>query len=92
MAEEFENIITLSDSDGSEADYEILDVVPYGDSEYAVLLPVDDDSDPVEAVILKVLPGEDDEDTLAGVEDAELLEKVYAEFVERNRDEFGFTE
>ena len=47
--------------DGAEVDFEILDIVPYNGSDYAVLLPVDYDDD-AEAVILEVLEsGEDDE-------------------------------
>lgn len=52
---EFENVVTLTDEDGVEVDFEILDVVPYEDGQYAVLLPVDDESDVVDAVILEVL-------------------------------------
>ena len=52
---EFENVVTLTDEDGVEVDFEILDVVPYEGGEYAVLLPVDDESDVVDAVILEVL-------------------------------------
>ena len=62
---EYENVVTLTDEDGVEVDFEILDVVPYHGGEYAVLLPVDDASDVVDAVILEVLAsGEDDEERI----------------------------
>ena len=91
MAEEFENVITLTDEDGSDVDFEILDVVPYQGSEYAVLLPVDYEEAP-EAVILEVLPsGEDDEeDMLQGVEDEAILNAVFDLFMERNKSDFQF--
>ena len=50
MQEEYTNVITLTDSDGSDVDFEVLDIIPYNDHEYAVLLPVDDESDSPEAV------------------------------------------
>ena len=49
---EYENVVTLTDEDGIEVDFEILDIVPYEGGEYAVLLPVDDESDVVDAEIL----------------------------------------
>ena len=92
MQEEYTNVITLTDADGSDVDFEVLDMVPYKDSEYAVLLPVDDDSEAVEAVILELLAAEEDgeEDMLQGVEDQEILDAVFALFMERNSDLFQF--
>ncbi|MBS5879721.1 MAG: DUF1292 domain-containing protein [Clostridium sp.] len=89
---EFENVVTLTDEDGVEVDFEILDVVPYEGGEYAVLLPVDDESDVVDAVILEVLASgeEDEEDMLQGVDDPAVLDAVFGLFIERNKDEFNF--
>ena len=91
MQEEYTNVITLTDADGSDVDFEVLDMVPYEGSEYAVLLPVDDDSEAVEAVILELLAAEEDgeEDMLQGVEDEEMIQKIFDLFVERNPDLFG---
>ena len=55
MQEEYTNVITLTDSDGSDVDFEVLDIVPYKEHEYVVMLPVDDESDSPEAVILELL-------------------------------------
>jgi len=92
MQEEYTNVITLTDADGSDVDFEVLDMVPYEGSEYAVLLPVDDDSEAVEAVILELLAAEEDgeEDMLQGVEDQAILDAVFALFMERNSDLFQF--
>lgn len=89
---EYENVVTLTDEDGVEIDFEILDIVPYNGCEYAVLLPADDASDVVDAAILEVLPSAEDaeEDMLQGVEDAETLDAVFSRFMERNKDEFNF--
>ena len=91
MEEEYTNILTLTDLDGGEIDFEILDLIPYQDSQYAVLLPVDDDSDDPEAVILEVFPaGDDEEDNFQGVENEAVLDAVFNLFIERNKDDFQF--
>ncbi len=92
MQEEYTNAITLTDSDGSDVDFEVLDIVPYKEHEYVVMLPVDDESDSPEAVILELLEAEEDneEDMLQGVEDEEILNAVFNLFMEKNADEFQF--
>ena len=92
MQEEYTNVITLTDSDGSDVDFEVLDIVPYKEHEYAVLLPVDDESDSPEAVILELLEAEEDneEDMLQGVEDEDILNAVFNLFMEKNADDFQF--
>ena len=92
MQEEYTNVITLTDSDGSDVDFEVLDLVPYKEHEYVVMLPVDDESDSPEAVILELLEAEEDneEDMLQGVEDEEILNAVFNLFMEKNADEFQF--
>jgi len=92
MQEEYTNVITLTDSDGSDVDFEVLDIVPYKKHEYVVMLPVDDESDSPEAVILELLEAEEDneEDMLQGVDDEEILNAVFNLFMEKNADEFQF--
>ena len=92
MQEEYTNVITLTESDGSDVDFEVLDIVPYKEHEYVVMLPVDDESDSPEAVILELLEAEEDneEDMLQGVEDEEILNAVFNLFMEKNADEFQF--
>ena len=92
MQEEYTIVITLTDSDGSDVDFEVLDIVPYKEHEYVVMLPVDDESDSPEAFILELLEAEEDneEDMLQGVEDEEILNAVFNLFMEKNADEFQF--
>ena len=92
MQEEYTNVITLTDSDGSDVDFEVLDIVPYKEHEYVVMLPVDDESDSPEAVILELLEAEEDneEDMLQGVEDEEILNAVFNLFMEKNADDSQF--
>ena len=84
--EDYADTITLTDQDGSEVEFEVLDVVPYDNREYAVLLPADDDSDQPEVVILELFAAQDEdaEDVLQGVEDEEILEAVFKLFLQRN--------
>ena len=72
--------------------HEVLDIVPYKEHEYVVMLPVDDESDSPEAVILELLEAEEDneEDMLQGVEDEDILNAVFNLFMEKNADEFQF--
>ncbi len=92
MQEEYTNVITLTDSDGSDVDFEVLDIIPYKEHEYVVMLPVDDESDSPEAVILELLEAEEDneEDMLQGVDDEEILNAVFNLFMEKNAGEFQF--
>ena len=55
-------------------------------------MPVDDESDSPEAVILELLEAEEDneEDMLQGVEDEEILNAVFNLFMEKNADDFQF--
>ncbi len=82
--EEYSDIITLTDAEENEIDYELLDVIPFEGSEYAVLLPLDDDSDEKSVVILRLLGGADDDvvDTLEGISDERVLNEVFRLFQE----------
>ena len=90
--EEFDPIITLTDADGNDVEYEFLDVVEYNGHEYAVVLPVADDDGLV--VILRIEPVEGDEEQEAyiGVDDEEEAEAVFQLFKEQNADEYDFTD
>ncbi len=88
-----ENIITLSDSEGNEIDFEILDIFPYEGTDYAALLPLDDESDSPEVTILEVVHAQDEDsedDQLCGLNDEALLSSVFNAFMERNKESFDF--
>lgn len=92
-AEEFdednENYITLTDDDGKDISFEILDNIEYKERIFAVLLPFEDTDD--EVVILEVIPAEDPEyDDFVSVDDEELLNEVFEEFKKKNEGEFDF--
>lgn len=89
MSEEMEDngsFITLTDDNGEDISFEVLDVIVYKEREFAVLLPFEDTEE--EVVILEVIPSEDEEtDEFISVEDDEILNKVFEEFLKRCEDE-----
>ena len=94
--EELDNIIVLNDEDGNEVKFEFLDLVELDEEEYVVLLPVSEDGeeDEGEVVILKLEDTDEDaeEESYVGVEDEEVLNKVFAIFKEKYKDEFNFVD
>lgn len=94
--EELDNIMILNDEDGNEVQFEFLDSVELDDEEYVVLLPVTEEGeeDEGEVVILKLEDTDDDSEgeSYVGVEDEEILNKVFAIFKEKYKDEFNFVD
>ena len=94
--EELDNIIVLNDEHGNEVKFEFLDLVELDEEEYVVLLPVTEDGeeDEGEVVILKLEDTDEDaeEESYVGVEDEEILIKVFAIFKEKYKDEFNFVD
>ena len=94
--EELDNIIILNDEEGNEVKFEFLDLVELDEEEYVVLLPVTEDGeeDEGEVVILKLEDTDEDseEESYVGVEDEEILNKVFAIFKEKYKDEFNFVD
>ena len=94
--EELDNIIVLNDEHGNEVKFEFLDLVELEDEEYVVLLPVSEEGeeDEGEVVILKLEDTDDEseEESYVGVEDEEILNKVFAIFKEKYKDEFNFVD
>ena len=87
--EENENYVTLTDEEGNDVSFEVLDTVEYKEHVYAVLLPFDEEDDGI--VILELIPSEDpDFDDFVAVEDEDLLEEVYAEFKKNYQGEYEF--
>lgn len=85
-----EDIITLTDENGNNVDFLLLDVVEYKGDDYMVMVPLDDeemeDDDEDEVVILKVIR-DGEEETYSGVEDEDVLNAVFEIFQEENANE-----
>lgn len=95
MEDDMDNIIILNDEDGNEVQFEFLDLIDYDEEEYVVLLPVEEDSEDEigEVVILKVEQTEsEDEESYVGVEDEEILNKVFEIFKDKFKDEFNYVD
>ena len=93
FAEEYEaQIITLEDDLGNEQDFEFLDVVEYAGDEYIILLPVDDGEETDEVMILRIDSIDDENENYVGIDDEEILQKVFSVFKDRYKDEFDFDE
>lgn len=97
MEEELDNVIILNDEEGNEVKFEFLDLVELDEEEYVVLLPIaenEEEEGDGEVVILKLEDSEEDseEESYVGVEDEEILAKVFAIFKEKFKDEFDFVD
>ncbi len=88
--EEFDNIVTLTDDEGNDVQFEFLDLVEYQDGEYVVLMPLDDDSG--EVLILQIVQEGDDEEVYAGIDDDETLAAVFGVFKEKYKDILPFAD
>lgn len=86
-------LLELTDMDGNEVLYELLDVVPLNGKEYIVVVPyVEGESDAVEEVeIYEIVPDEEeDTETYVGLKSAEEVDQVYQEFKKRSEEFFSF--
>ena len=88
LPEEEMNIITLTDENGVDTDFEYLDVIEYQGSEYLILMPADEASS--EIVILLIEPVDEETENYLAVESEETLEAVYELFKERYKDILSF--
>ncbi len=84
------SILTLTDENGVETDFEYLDCIPYQDKEYLVLLPADEAETNV--VILEVEPVDEENENYLSVQDEDLLNAVYDIFKEKYKDMLTFEE
>ena len=90
LMEEEESILTLTDENGEEMDFEYLDCIEYQGSEYLVLMPADDESN--EIVILQIQPVDEENENYIAVESEEILDAVYEIFKERYKDVLNFAD
>ena len=88
LLEEEVELLSLTDENGNETQFEYLDCIEYNGTEYLVLLPAEDDS--AEIVILAVEPVDEDLENYLSVEDQATLDAVYGIFKERFKDVFNF--
>ena len=82
------SILTLTDENGEETEFEYLDAVEYLGKEYLVLMPAES----TEIVILEVQPVDEELENYISVQDEAVLDAVYEIFKERYGDVLTFEE
>lgn len=90
------DIINLTDDEGKEYTFEVLDAIESDDGRYLAMLPIYDDpqqtlEDSGELVIVKVIE-EDGEEVLVPIEDDDEYDFVADAFIERLQDLFEINE
>ena len=88
LQEEEANILTLTDENGQEVEFEYLDSVEYEGIEYLILMPAEEDSS--EIVILQVEPVDEETENYLSISDEGILNAVYEIFKERYKDVLTF--
>lgn len=81
--EERDDVIILTDEEGQEYEFQLIDVIEVDELRYAVLFPLNEDesNDDDEALIMRLeTDAETGEDLLVDIEDDDEWEKVVAEW------------
>ena len=90
LYEEETSILSLTDENGEEVEFEYLDCIEFQGKEYLVLIPCENDAS--EIVILEVEPVDEETENYLAVEDEATLNAVYAIFKERYKDVLTFAD
>ena len=86
LQEEETSILTLTDENGEDVNFEYLDCIEYNGIEYLVLMPEESD----EIVILEVQPVDEENENYVAVESEDTLDAVYEIFKARYKDILQF--
>lgn len=80
-----EDMLILTDENGEELQFEVLDIMEHEGEEYIVLFPADADEDePVHILRVTSENIDNGEEQYEGLEDMELIETLYQKFCKRN--------
>ena len=88
LEEEESSIISLTDENGEEMDFEYLDCIEYEGKEYLVLSPAEEDA--YEIIILEIEPVDEENENYIAIESEETLTAVYEIFKEKYKDILTF--
>ena len=88
LPEEEISILTLTDENGQDVEFEYLDCLEYQGKEYLILSPADDESG--EIIILEIQPVDEENENYLAVEDEATLEAVFAIFKDKYKDILEF--
>ena len=90
LVEEDDSILTLTDENGVDTQFEYMDCIEYQGTEYLVLMPLEEEE--AEIVILAIEPVDEENENYLAVEDEAVLEAVYGIFKERYKDVLNFAD
>jgi uncharacterized protein YrzB (UPF0473 family) len=94
--EEERELIYLTDEEGNDFPFELLDVIDYKDEQFAIFFPAEDSEeetdDDGEVVILKVIAQEDDSAEFVSIDDEKTLDAVFDIFMENLRKSFAISD
>jgi len=90
LMDEEDSILTLTDENGEEMQFEYMDCIEYQGTEYLILMPLDEES--AEIVILEIQPVDEENENYVAVEDESVLEAVYGIFKERYKGVLNFAD
>lgn len=88
IPEEEVSILTLTDENGNDVNFEYLDCIEYNGKEYLCLMPEEEEEN--EVVILEVEPVDEENENYLAVMDEAVLDAVFAIFKERYQDILTF--
>ena len=88
LEQEEVSILTLTDENGNDVNFEYLDCIEYSGKEYLVLMPEEEDAN--EIVILEVEPVDEENENYLAVNDEAVLNAVYGIFKEKFQDILTF--
>lgn len=69
--EELDDVLILIDEEDQEHPFQMIDMVEVDGNKYAVLVPLEEDAEEDEAIILKIVEDENGEEVLYDIEDDE---------------------
>ncbi len=78
-----DSILTFTDEEGNDVDFQILDALTVDEKQYLVVMPCEEDDEDAGVVILEITE-EDGEEVYDTVIDEKVAEKVFEEFKKAN--------
>ena len=90
LYEEETSILSLTDENGDEVEFEYLDCIEFQGKEYLVLIPCENEAS--EIVILEVQPVDEETENYISVQDEDILNAVYEIFKDKYGDTIEFAD
>ena len=81
LPEEENSILTLTDENGRDMNFEYLDCIEYKGKEYLLVMPADELE--TQVVILEIEPVDEENENYLAVNDEKILDAVYGIFKEK---------